>query len=491
MKNKQLKRVGLWNSSLDNKLIQVAEVSEEKDWEQIARKFPEFDKVDCFLRYRIMFQIKSKKGPWNGIEDQLLTNAVNKLGVSKSNWFNIATLVPGRNPKQCRERWRNQLNPLIDHSPLTEEEEVLLIEKVSKIGNKWCKLSTYFTGRPDNMLKNHWYSVLYPKLLKNDFKGKNNLKNEKSEIRKLQRNIKKRNHKKKRNTQYYPPFSTRKRTQNLKNTENKLKSSRVTTRSQLLKKRKIIKRKTKRKRKIKKKGKRKRKPETVEVEEKRSESGSGSVLKESKAKKNGKGKKKEKEKEKRERERKKKKKTKKNKKYKIIIKKKNNRKKKITVKKIKINKKKHSNLFQLPQNNLLQNSKNLENIIQMVNQEEHATHNDTGGFGVSDEHVETKKQKKQVDLENCSSKGIINSLDNKPKKGNLNKNENNNNLKTNFLNTPPNNNYLENELNDIESSSLNNFPMEGNFWENDFNSNPIITDLNTWDILPDSNFFYN
>ena len=43
------------------------------------------------------------KGPWTDEEDQILMDMVVKYG--PSNWSQIATALPGRIGKQCRERY--------------------------------------------------------------------------------------------------------------------------------------------------------------------------------------------------------------------------------------------------------------------------------------------------------------------------------------------------------------------------------------------------
>ncbi|KAJ6241874.1 hypothetical protein M0813_23016 [Anaeramoeba flamelloides] len=160
LSQQQLEEINEWDESMDRKMVELIEEHSEKCWDQIASHFDKHDEISCLLRYRHIFQIRSKKGTWSNVEDQILTKIVTKVGKENIVWTKIAKLVPGRNSKQCRERWRNQLDPTIDRSPITGEEEEFLISKIAEIGNKWCKLATFFKGRPDNMLKNHWYSVL-------------------------------------------------------------------------------------------------------------------------------------------------------------------------------------------------------------------------------------------------------------------------------------------------------------------------------------------
>jgi len=44
-------------------------------------------------------------------------------------WAEIAKYLPGRNGKQCRERWHNQLDPAIRKDAWTAEEDFTLIAK--------------------------------------------------------------------------------------------------------------------------------------------------------------------------------------------------------------------------------------------------------------------------------------------------------------------------------------------------------------------------
>ncbi|KAJ3439146.1 myb DNA-binding domain superfamily protein-related [Anaeramoeba flamelloides] len=148
----------IWDKDQDKKLISLVELHKEKQWEKVANEFDQkIDQIGCLLRYRKITNVTTKKGAWNSAEDQLLLRCVEKLG--NTVWPQVSGLLPGRNPKQCRERWRNQLNPNINRGPFTKEEEELLIKKQAELGTRWSVLSTFFKGRPDNMLKNYWYSL--------------------------------------------------------------------------------------------------------------------------------------------------------------------------------------------------------------------------------------------------------------------------------------------------------------------------------------------
>ncbi|XP_054810296.1 transcription factor MYB41-like [Prosopis cineraria] len=105
-----------------------------------------------------------KRGPWTPEEDEKLIDYISKHG--SGNWKSVPKHAGlNRCGKSCRLRWTNYLRPDIKRGKFTEEEERLIINLHSVLGNKWSKIATHLPGRTDNEIKNFWNTSIRKKLL--------------------------------------------------------------------------------------------------------------------------------------------------------------------------------------------------------------------------------------------------------------------------------------------------------------------------------------
>lgn len=95
-----------------------------------------------------------RRGPWSQAEDNYLIQLVHTQGAL--NWVRVAQLIGSRSPKQCRERYHQNLKPSLNHEPISPEEGLLIERLVAEMGKRWAEIARRLDGRSDNAVKNWW-----------------------------------------------------------------------------------------------------------------------------------------------------------------------------------------------------------------------------------------------------------------------------------------------------------------------------------------------
>ncbi|KAK6331591.1 hypothetical protein TWF718_002140 [Orbilia javanica] len=98
--------------------------------------------------------MQQRRGPWSPLEDANLVSLVQRFGAH--NWVRISQLVGTRSPKQCRERFHQNLKPQLNRDPITPEEGALIEQLVAEMGKRWAEIARRLKGRSDNAVKNWW-----------------------------------------------------------------------------------------------------------------------------------------------------------------------------------------------------------------------------------------------------------------------------------------------------------------------------------------------
>ncbi|CEI96110.1 hypothetical protein RMCBS344292_10278 [Rhizopus microsporus] len=77
-------------------------------------------------------------------------------------------MLEGRTDDQCAKRWRESLDPSIDRSEWTAEEDKRLMEKYEEYGSQWQKIAFFFEGRPGLHCRNRWRKLQRMMQMKKD-----------------------------------------------------------------------------------------------------------------------------------------------------------------------------------------------------------------------------------------------------------------------------------------------------------------------------------
>lgn len=101
---------------------------------------------------------KRKRMKFSPEEDKMLKELVKKYG--DNNWVRVSELMPGRNVRQCRERWKHYLCNDNNNRDWTKEEDQIMLTKYIEFGQRWTKIAAYLPGRTDIQVKTRCLKLL-------------------------------------------------------------------------------------------------------------------------------------------------------------------------------------------------------------------------------------------------------------------------------------------------------------------------------------------
>jgi hypothetical protein len=108
---------------------------------------------------------RRKRNNWTETEDKELERIVQdlKTKTNKVCWSTVMRMMPGRDSKQCRDRYLNHLDPnaILNKSAWTEEEDRKLLNFIKKHGTRWRLMqATILCNRTELTIKNRWNSSM-------------------------------------------------------------------------------------------------------------------------------------------------------------------------------------------------------------------------------------------------------------------------------------------------------------------------------------------
>jgi hypothetical protein len=150
------KKYSLWTMEEDRKLLKQIKLSDSRNkWEKISKIIGK--KVnECIKRYKLI-NPSIKKGLWSSEEDQEVIKLCKIYG---TNWAKISKNFHNKNRtgKQIRQRYLNFLEPSINRTKFTLEEDLKIL-KLNKIyKTNWKYYANHFDHRSPDMIKGRYYS---------------------------------------------------------------------------------------------------------------------------------------------------------------------------------------------------------------------------------------------------------------------------------------------------------------------------------------------
>lgn len=150
----------IWSDDEDKLLIDAAKRFQGGNWKEVASLFFDRKPMECCRRWKIL-QPRQTRRIWTAEEDNMLVQLVAKHG---SNWAALSHHFVDRTGKQVRDRYLNNLDPKINRSKFTDEEDYQIVQQFYRLGPRWAEIAKTLHGRSENMVKNRFYSHIRKKM---------------------------------------------------------------------------------------------------------------------------------------------------------------------------------------------------------------------------------------------------------------------------------------------------------------------------------------
>ena len=153
-----------WSKDEDDRLEEGVKLYKLPNWKLIAKHVGSRSNKMCAQRWRYSLRPEIKlvtKGKWTKEEDDKLRQILSKHDCKNERTWDIASEAMGftRNGIQCRERWKNFLDPSLRFGAWTADEDKCLMNLHGKYGKQWKKFTAVLTGRSAQRIRRRFTSL--------------------------------------------------------------------------------------------------------------------------------------------------------------------------------------------------------------------------------------------------------------------------------------------------------------------------------------------
>lgn len=146
-----------WSKEEDEILIKLTEkISGKFNWKCIASQISKKNHSQCYRRFKSI-NPSFKKGKWEENEDQLLQTLLGKYGNS---WTYISKIMGTRSSRQIRNRYDENLNPMVSKDKFSLSEDKLILQLHNTFHNNWSKYVNYLPKRCVKVIKRRYLRLL-------------------------------------------------------------------------------------------------------------------------------------------------------------------------------------------------------------------------------------------------------------------------------------------------------------------------------------------
>ena len=153
-----------------------------KNYPEISQPSKELLSKKNFLENKFYISQEINKGPWTQKENKILVEYVKNFGAKK--WNQCAEFIKNRTGKQCREHWKNCLNPEIKKGDWGYDEDLFIMIFYQKCHGSWREMIHLFEDRTENSIKNRFFSQLR-KIAANDLNNNSKKRSVKMDLKNL------------------------------------------------------------------------------------------------------------------------------------------------------------------------------------------------------------------------------------------------------------------------------------------------------------------